>query len=1344
MTWPGGQSSLMNSLRPTVNASQAVADDLHVDGAIPCTSSGFVGPFSVKLSEYPQAVVVADFNRDGKPDVVVPSDGAGKISVMLGIGLGKLSAPTTFATPGFPVSVDVGDFNSDTKLDIVTANFALSSLSILLGDGAGGFSPAINISSPSSSPTFVLVGDFNRDQKADLAVTHQSGTVAIMLGDGSGSFATTTFAGDERPLYLVSRDFNLDGNPDLAEVTQFGNAVSIFSGNGLGGFGPAVNFTAGPETTSLAPADFNNDGKIDLAVSVYANKVAVMLNNGDGTFGAPTIYNVPGQTPVVSVVVGDFDNDGNIDFAGASVFVVSVWFGNGAGSFARQTNYTMGLGETSLAVDDFNGDGSSDLVVVGYSDASLSLLINDGTGNFIIAAHQTVGTSPNSILKADFNNDGKLDLATANHDSNDVSILLGDGLGDFAAARNFSVGPPPPSSAGNLPVSLAAGDFNGDNKTDLVTANQSGGGVSVLLGDGAGNFPSAQKINVANFPYFVAVGEFNSDGKQDLVVTRASSGSIYVLLGDGNGNFGSPAIFSGMEGPRPVAIGDFNGDGKADIAAGNQIGRHDLSILLGNGAGGFGPVTDYPIESFADPFSLVIDDFNGDTKLDIVVAERGRDRVALLLGNGSGGFLTPTFSSVGDAPTGLALADFNRDGFRDVAVANSTSSNVSLLLGNGSGGFSSGGAYFARLPTSVAAGDFNSDGRIDFATDGVDVFNSTCLDASVTPLPALTVNDSSISEEGGSSISFAVTLSAPSSQPVTVQYYTSGQSAVSGVDFQPTTGSLTFAAGQLAQHVMVPILNDSINEFTERFTLNLHHPVNATIFKRQGTGALTDSDPVPSITIDNLSVNEGNSGSTPAEFTLALSAPSGKLVTLNYATADGTATTGQDYQGASGTLSIGAGATTKKLAVAVNGDTVVEPAETFFVNLSNPVNAGIADAQGMATIVDDDNTLQFSSASYFFNEDVGSGVVTVIRSAGASGAATVDYATSDNAGVSSCVNINGRASSRCDYQTTIGTLHFAAGETSKTISIPIINDSFVEGGELFMISLSNPNGATLFAPTAATINIVDNDSVNGPNPIDQANFFVRQHYIDFLNREPDPAGLAFWSNQITECQQPGATCSAEVRRINVSAAFFLSIEFQETGYLVYRFYKSGYGNIAGTPVPVRLAEFLPDTQQIGQGVVIGQPGAEQQLEANKAAYALDFVSRSRFATAYPTTLTPTQFVDALFANAAVTPSTTDRNAAIGEFSGAVNTADTAARGRALRRVAENSILNQQEKNRAFVLMQYFGYLRRNPNDPPELNLDFGGYNFWLGKLNQFNGNFVDAEMVKAFIVSGEYRQRFGP
>ena len=263
-----------------------------------------------------------------------------------------------------------------------------------------------------------------------------------------------------------------------------------------------------------------------------------------------------------------------------------------------------------------------------------------------------------------------------------------------------------------------------------------------------------------------------------------------------------------------------------------------------------------------------------------------------------------------------------------------------------------------------------------------------------------------------------------------------------------------------------------------------------------------------------------------------------------------------------------------------------------------------------------------------------------------------------------------------------------------------------------------------------------------PNSIDCHDFFVRQHYLDFLNRAPDAAGQAFWTNEITSC---GADPSCiDVKRINVSAAYFLSIEFQKTGYLVYRIYKSAYGDIPGIPVPIRLNEFLPDTQKIGQGVIVNQAGWEQLLENNKQAFMAEFVQRSRFATAYPSGMTPAQFVDQLFVNAGVTPSAIDRASAINEFGSSTTTTDIAARARALRRVAENATLAQQEFNRAFVLMQYFGYLRRNPNDPPEPTLDFQGYNFWLNKLSQFNGSFQDAEMVKAFLVSTEYRQRFAP
>jgi hypothetical protein len=175
---------------------------------------------------------------------------------------------------------------------------------------------------------------------------------------------------------------------------------------------------------------------------------------------------------------------------------------------------------------------------------------------------------------------------------------------------------------------------------------------------------------------------------------------------------------------------------------------------------------------------------------------------------------------------------------------------------------------------------------------------------------------------------------------------------------------------------------------------------------------------------------------------------------------------------------------------------------------------------------------------------------------------------------------------------------------------------------------------------------------------------------------------------------------------------------------------------------IRLNEFLADTQQISKDVVVGVGNWQVQLENNKVAFTQDFVSRSRFVTAYPTTMTPAEFVDGLFLKAVVTPSDAERTSIINEFGGAGTSADTAARARALRRVAENTVLNQAEKNKAFVLMQYFGYLRRDPDAAPDT--DHTGYDFWLTKLNDFDGNFINAEMVRAFIESIEYRQRFGP
>jgi hypothetical protein len=376
--------------------------------------------------------------------------------------------------------------------------------------------------------------------------------------------------------------------------------------------------------------------------------------------------------------------------------------------------------------------------------------------------------------------------------------------------------------------------------------------------------------------------------------------------------------------------------------------------------------------------------------------------------------------------------------------------------------------------------------------------------------------------------------------------------------------------------------------------------------------------------------------------------------------------------------------------------------------------------------------------------------VTINRTNDVSQAAQVDYATDDTGASTNCGVLNsGLASLRCDFTVLVGTLHFAAGETQKTLQIPVNLDAYNEGAEVFHVVLSNPTGGgVLGSPATADVTITDSASPT-PNAIDDTATFVEQLYHDFLNRPSDPTGKAFWINNIDKCNDPaqrppGQTLAQciETQRITTAAAFFLSIEFQGSGGLVYNFYVAALNRPASHNLPT-FAEFQDDAQGIQAGVIVGQPGWEAVLAANRTAFMQDFVMRPEFVGLYPTTDTPTQYVDKLYAHANVLPgSPQERLDAIAEFGGAPTAADPGARGRALLRITLNAAFVAREFNRQFVYMEYVGFLRRNPNDPPDNNFD--GYDFWVAKLNQFNGNFLDAEMVKAFLASLEYRSRFGP
>jgi hypothetical protein len=310
-------------------------------------------------------------------------------------------------------------------------------------------------------------------------------------------------------------------------------------------------------------------------------------------------------------------------------------------------------------------------------------------------------------------------------------------------------------------------------------------------------------------------------------------------------------------------------------------------------------------------------------------------------------------------------------------------------------------------------------------------------------------------------------------------------------------------------------------------------------------------------------------------------------------------------------------------------------------------------------------------------------------------------------------------------------MYLSGGATRTTITDSNGNYRFerVDTDNLYSVTPSLMNYH--FNPESQSFSLLGNktdavftatrDAVGGGNVIDAPDYFVRQHYLDFLGREPDEDGFNFWRGQILSC---GSDVGCRERRtINVSAAYFLSIEFTETGRMVDSLYRASYGRRPS------FAEFMPDRAQIAQGVQVGGTDWSGLLDANKQAFVAAWVQRPAFQAAYGG-LGNEAYVDALVSHTGVSFSSSEREALVSGLN-----SGTLTRATALRQIAEDGRFMVAKRNEAFVMMQYFGYLRREPDE--------AGYRFWLNKLNQFGGNFEQAEMVKAFIVSGEYRARFG-
>jgi len=338
--------------------------------------------------------------------------------------------------------------------------------------------------------------------------------------------------------------------------------------------------------------------------------------------------------------------------------------------------------------------------------------------------------------------------------------------------------------------------------------------------------------------------------------------------------------------------------------------------------------------------------------------------------------------------------------------------------------------------------------------------------------PSMSIADASIVEgnAGVTNAVFAVTLSQASAQSITVSYTTAAGTAAAGSDFTTTSGSLTFAPGVTSQNIQVAVSGDALNEADETFTVTLSNPTNSTIARAIATGTITNDDAMPTISVADIVVQEGNAGTTPAVFTISLSAASGQTVTVNFATAPGTAAATADFQSASGTATIAAGATSTTVTVSVVGDTALEPDETFLLNLSAPVNATIARAQASAVIANDEGLPALSIADATVTEG-NSATVNAVFTVTLSGAGLqetrVAWATAD-----------GTATAGSDYVAASGTLIIAAGQTSGTITVVVNGDTTIESSETFAVNLSSPVNATI-SRAQATGTISNDDGAAG-------------------------------------------------------------------------------------------------------------------------------------------------------------------------------------------------------------------------------------------------------------------------
>ncbi len=666
-------------------------------------------------ASHPGGVVTADFNSDGRLDAAVATDDG--VDVLLGRGDGTF-APAVHDIGGAHISGEGGplvqaDFDGDGRIDLLVPGMAL-----FKGRGDGTFNPAVQ--AIFFFGFALAAGDLNGDDAPDLAVLN--GDLCVLFNSGTGLFGgPICYGAATDPNSLTIADFNGDGRNDIA-VTD-GSHVAIYLGSGGGSFAaPTLYPNPGYGITT---ADLNRDGILDLLTvfsfqdggNSYQGFVHVMLGSGLGSFDAGGSYPALVRFPV-SAKSGDFNGDGIPDVAAVGDLGLDILRGAGDGSLGTAEHYFAGSYPAALAIGELDGDGRPDILVTSVQEfysAVGDLIAFLGRADATFGQPRSGSGHAGSIAGADFNGDGHADLIAAGRSPDQFTVLFGHGDGTLDVGPSYGY-------VSDGPVSVVAGDFNEDSHPD-VAISLGYRGMTVRLGDADGSFGSARDLPPA-YGGILVTADFNGDGHLDLATTGLFD-QIVIWQGRGDGQFGyASAPFAGRD-QSSIAAQDLDGDGFPDLivsAREASNGPGGFSFLRNLAGHGFAPPA-YILWSQQVPAAIGIGDFNDDSIPDVVTASGPAlvGDISVFPGIGDGTFGARRSFEAGCSPATMAVQDLNHDGVADIVAGDSVGYSLVVFLGDGLDGFLRQRFAVSRA-FALAVGDFLQDGAADvgFATtDGL-------------------------------------------------------------------------------------------------------------------------------------------------------------------------------------------------------------------------------------------------------------------------------------------------------------------------------------------------------------------------------------------------------------------------------------------------------------------------------------------------------------------------------------------------------------------------------------------------------------------------------------------------